>query len=129
MKHSRGFTLIELMIVVAIIGIIASVAYPSYVEYVRNTRRATGTGCVVEMTQFMERYYTSKMTYAGAALPACDGSISTFYTVEFAADPTANAYSIRAVPSGAQSEDRCGTLSINQAGTKTSSSSYTDCWK
>ena len=58
-KHSAGFTLIELMIVVAIIAIIAAVAFPSYQEHVRKTRRADAQTALLELSQFMERHYTA----------------------------------------------------------------------
>ena len=58
-KYSvRGFTLIELMIVVAIIAVLASVAYPSYKEYVARSRRAEARAVLVAAQQWMERFYT-----------------------------------------------------------------------
>ena len=63
-KH-KGFTLIELMIVVAIIAILASVAYPSYQRYVTSTWRTAATACLSELSQGMARRYTVAMSYAG----------------------------------------------------------------
>ena len=79
-RRSAGFTLVELMIVVAIIAILGSIAYPSYIDHVRKTRRAAAAGCVMEANQFMERYYTTNMTYLGAALPAlgCMNEVSKY---------------------------------------------------
>lgn len=62
-KFSRGFTLIELMVVVAVIGILASIAYPSYQEYVRKSRRAEGRTALLELLQQQERYMTQNNTY------------------------------------------------------------------
>lgn len=59
----RGFTLIELMIVVAVIAIIAAIAYPSYMDYVRQSRRADATVALLELAQYMERYYTNNGRY------------------------------------------------------------------
>ncbi|MBL8428343.1 MAG: type IV pilin protein [Dechloromonas sp.] len=127
MNKTKGFTLIELMIVVAIIGIITSIAYPSYLEHTRQSRRSSVEGCMIERSQFMERYYTANMSYANAALTACDGSIAGFYTLAFSAQ-TATTYTIQATPKGDQLNDKCGTLSITHLGAKTSSSG-TGCWK
>lgn len=134
MSRQNGFTLIEVMIVVAIIGILAAVALPAYQEHVIKTRRAAATGCLLELAQFMERYYTTNMSYAGAALPntSCRNELATFYAFGHAVgSPAAGSYTLNAVPQGAQlSDTRCGTLGINQAGTRTETGTGTvaDCW-
>jgi len=120
-KTVSGFTLIELMVVVAIIAIIAAVAIPSYQQHIIRTRRAAAEVCMMEQAQWMERFYTTNMTYAGAALPPtpCQNDLAAFYQMQFNAVPTATTYSIDAIPIGPQAADTCGTLNIDQAGTKT----------
>ncbi len=125
--RNSGFTLIELMIVVAIIAILASIAYPSYTRYVQKTRRSAAAACVLEGAQYMERYYTTNMSYAGATLPAteCRSDSAAFYTISLAVQ-TATTYTVQAAPQGAQSGDSCGTLSVTQTGAK--SPTTAGCW-
>lgn len=63
-KFNTGFTLVELMIVVAVLGILASIAYPSYVDYVRKGKRADGRAALTTLLQQQERYSTQNTTYA-----------------------------------------------------------------
>lgn len=145
MQHSnrmQGFTLIEIMVVVAVIAILAAIAYPSYQQSVAKTRRSAAQGCLVEMAQFMERFYTTNMRYdqnaAGVAValanPTCRAEMAAFYTFGFAAgQPTQSTYTIQAVPQGSQAsaDAGCGTLTLTQAGTKgrSGTAALNSCWQ
>lgn len=62
-RRATGFTLIELMIVVAVVGILAAIAYPSYIDSVRKGNRAEGRAAIASLLQQQERYYTQNNTY------------------------------------------------------------------
>lgn len=133
---SKGFTLIELMIVVAIVAILATVAVASYQFAVTKSRRAAAATCLQERAQFMERWYTTNLTYVGAANPPaqCDGNISPqHYAVTFAAAPTANAYTLLATPQNGQAtnDTLCGVLSLTAQGIRGeagSAAAVDECW-
>ena len=136
-RLQRGFTLIELMIVVAIIGIIAAIAYPSYTKYVQRGYRAEGVAMLNDAVARTERFYAQNNKYAGANLNTIgmvnDANITTLnspnnkYQLSIVA--SASTYTVQIVPQGTQANDGCGTLSITQDGTKSSSTSATDCFK
>lgn len=130
-KHkTSGFTLIELMVVMAIIAIIAAIAYPSYQQSVQRTRRAAAAGCMMGLSQFMERYYTTNMSYLNAVLPACQADVTQFYQANFAVAPTATTYTLQVVPQGAQANDVCGTLTIDQTGLRAPDPAVRpECWR
>jgi type IV pilus assembly protein PilE len=134
-QRVHGFTLIELMVVVAILAILVGIAYPSYRQNVIKTRRATATGCLLEQSQFMERYYTTNLVYTGAPAPAgecvTDLNNSNAYAVSFSGTPDATTYTLQAVPTSAQNDPKCGTLNITQSGAKGrtgTAPTVTECW-
>lgn len=129
-RRQRGFTLIELMIVVVIMAILASIAYPSYQRYVVKSRRAAATACLQQHAQLMERYYTTNLTYVGAAAPTCEANVARFYNVGFNGAVAARSYALRAAPTGSQSDALCGNLGLDAQGVRSISGTGTlaECW-
>jgi type IV pilus assembly protein PilE len=140
----RGFTLIELMVVVAIVAILASVAFPSYIRYVNRTHRGDATAKLEEARQYMEMFYGANnynyaTTTAGANVVlkpsvavAPEGAVGTQvrYNISFQGAPTRNTFVLQAVPVNAQATDECGTLTLNQAGTRgVQRSTVANCWR
>jgi len=136
---STGFTLIELMIVVAVIAILAAIAYPSYVEQVQKTRRSNCAGELVGLANAMERFFTENGTYIGATVGGNAGDIypaqcpidggPAYYNLSIAAQ-AASTFTVQAAPTGAQAGDTCGTLSYTNTGQKgATGGSLAECWK
>src|SRR5687768_7739221 len=105
-RRARGFTLLELMIVVGIVAILASLAVAGYDHAMRKTRRVAAQGCLTEAAQALERHYTTTMTYVGAVIPRCSADVTPHYAVGFVVgEPTASTYRLQAAPLGAQQKD------------------------
>ena len=103
MKTQKGFTLVELMIVVAIIGILASIAVPAYGNYVRRGKIAEATTNLSSLRVNMEQYYQDNRTYLNGA--ACGVAMPTapavqYFTITCVA-PTANTFTITATGTAA----------------------------
>lgn len=137
----NGFTLLELMIVVAVVAILASIAYPSYMAHVQSARREEGKKALLEAAQKMESFYAMNLTYVGAT--DAQGN-SLIFPTQTPTSGTAN-YFIKASnlskvgytltaernTSGGQKTDPCGDLVLNRAGTKSvKNSTFTvdQCW-
>ena len=123
---SGGFTLIELMIVVAIIGIIAAIGYPSYTQYVQKSRRADGQLALMNSVQSMERCKTTRFTYSNCTITGTQAtSPEGYYSIALGDGLTASTFSIVATAQDSQVNDTgCETLTINELGERTP----TECW-
>ena len=115
--RSSGFTLIELMIVIAVIAILAAIALPAFNEQVRKSRRSEAMADVGALQLAMERWRADHPTYAGSGAGYPVVPSNSHYLIT----PTANAttYTFTASPQNAQAGDRCGNL-VAVAGQKPS---------
>lgn len=147
----KGFTLLEIMIVVAIIGIIGAIAYPSYQDSVRKGRRADARAVLLEAAQFMERRATENLqagynnaTQANlntARLSRSPKDGTTIYYVIALSNQAQNTFTLTATPqaTGGQNKDKCGgvtgpTLGLTQGGVKqvngvTTAALVQACWQ
>lgn len=134
----RGFTLIELMIVVTIIGLLAAVAIPGYGQYVRRAQRSEGMAALSALAAAQEKYYLSNNTYTTnfADLKMSDTTEHGYYTLNITTADAA-AFTATAAP-GASSPQRddtdCQVFTLNSAGSRTSTNatsgdSTATCWR
>lgn len=122
----KGFSLIELLIVVALIAILAAIAIPAYNTYKRTANRAEGKAALVEAAQNMETYFTRNNTYTGAAAGvAFDVNTEhNLYGLAFTTQ-TATTYVIEATGQGFQASDAaCLHMSISNTGERLPAA----CW-
>jgi type IV pilus assembly protein PilE len=149
---SRGFTIIEVLVVVAILGILAAIAIPQVTKYTTNARRADGKTALLAAAQAMERYYTNNYKYADATIgndknaTFSEYSQSGYYQLCFTdntltecklSNSESTKFRIKAVPvtTDKQANDTlCKTMTINQLGEKKAydnlnADKTSDCWK
>lgn len=125
-RHS-GFTLIELMIVVAIVAILAAIALPSFAQQMRKSRRSEAISSMQSAQLALERWRVDHADHT-TGNPGATITNSTHYTFAVAS-ADANSYTITATPQGDQAKDSCGTLKIvNNAGTLSKTADTTGCW-
>lgn len=137
MSAQRGFTLIEVLIVVVIVAVLTAIALPPYTAYVQRSHRANARAALLQAAQWLERAATAQGAYPErAAVPsgvlAVEGNR---YTIGFKA-LSASAFVLQAMPRDAQARDECGAFELNEAGLRTQSASALvpaplsaqDCW-
>ena len=129
-KVHQGFTLIEVMIVVAIIGILTSIALPSYTDYIRRGHRGEARAGLLQAATANGTYPTA--TDNSAAVTAALASVKAArYTFTLAS--TASTFTVTATATGAQAVDKCGNYTLNHAGVRgakgvTTGDLVTECW-
>lgn len=124
-KAQRGFTLIELMVVIAIIGILASIAIPSYSDYVKRGKAAEATSTLANLRVQIEQYYQDNRTYVGFPCNPTQKYFTYSCTTQ-----TATSYTLNAA--GKASEDMGSfEFTVDQANARTSKFDGTTgatCW-
>ncbi len=128
MQSERGFTLIELMIVVAIVGILAAIAIPAYTDYVMRAKIPEATSMLSTKRVQMEQYFQDNRTYVapGAGTYACTSDTTTSQNWDFSCTGvSATAYVIQAVGKGSMNGF---TYTINQANAKSTDTPSANGW-
>lgn len=147
-KYKNGFTLVELLIVVAIVGILAGIAYPSYLKQMQKSNRSDAKIVLNDVAQRMQRCFTAHSKYNpedgvctvvdDVQAPAGIESKERFYKVSIAAaaDLTATTYLLTAttVAGTRQATDTdCAIFTLNQTGVRTAvdadgNDNTDECW-
>lgn len=147
MNKHKGFSLIELMIVIAVVGILASIAVPSYQEHIRKSKRADAQGALYGLSAVMERFFTENNTYCGTELGGVVDTCATgapglfssqvpidagdaFYNLTISA-VTATTYTLTATAVGSMANDsRCANLTLTSTGVQgtTGTQPLNYCW-
>lgn len=128
MQKSTGFTLIELMIVVAIMAILASVAYPSFSSYLLKSNRVEAIQALYSMQVKQEEWRISHPSYTSAATDLISPTSTAHYT--YSATVSGGSYTVTATAKGKQLNDKegavsCTPLTLTRSNSKTPSA----CWQ
>ncbi|WLH34860.1 type IV pilin protein [Pseudomonas sp. FP2196] len=129
-RSNRGFTLIEIMIVIAIIGIVITIGYPSLTEYVKKGRRAEVVSLLSEQAQTLERFYTKNNLYTGITGLSAGND---FYTITPTITDQTFLLTATRKTGTAMATDKCGDFTLTNTGVRSMSNATTglttkDCW-
>lgn len=131
-RRARGFSLIELMIVLVIIGVLSAIAYPAYQDYVRRANRSTAQSFMMTIAARQEQYLLTNRSYAattGALNLTAPSETNGRYTFAIAL-PTPTSYTITATVVGNQAvANKFGDLTLGSDGVKASQYPGVDEWK
>ena len=131
MKNARGYTLIEIMVVVAVIALLSSIALPSYTKYVQRGHRADAKAALLGVAQRMEQNYSLAGVYNATqdgttintaslttwGLNKAPAGANARYDIAFTS-LSATAFVVKATPTGGQTNDTCGIFSLNERNLK-----------
>lgn len=142
----RGFTLIEIMMVIAIIGILAAIALPGYEQYVTRSKRGLAKSAIVQVMDRQAQFFVDNKRFATdltdlgygedgfginrSGKEVASTSADRVYIVQLASGASTMAFTMEAVPqlSQATKDAKCGTLQITHTGVKSVTGTGTDCW-
>lgn len=141
MKKTRGFTLIEVMIVVVIVAILAAIAIPSYQSQIQKTRRADATSTLSQIAAAQERYFFTNNEYVTAEANLSEINASTTspdghykISIDTGACGDNGCYVVTATAEGSQANDSaCAAFTVNHVGTRSAkksdgTDSTANCW-
>lgn len=134
--RSNGWTLIELMVVLAVIAILLAIAYPSFNEQIVKARRADGHALLVGAAQRQQQFYSVNMqftdTIGSGGLDLSSSSTEGYYTLSVSLGGNPQTYVLTASRAGSQTSDtKCGDLTLTHQGVKGNvNGSWTSdrCW-
>lgn len=129
-RTNRGFTLIEIMIVIAIIGIVITIAAPSYTEYLKKGRRAEVVSLLSEQAQILERFYTRNNVYTGVTGLSAGND---FYTLTPTITDQTFMLTATRKSGTSMATDKCGDFTLSNTGVRSMNNATTglttkDCW-